>query len=325
MAKGPHHATNPGPVGRIAVSSSHGPTCSPLRRRGALPTGDALQVVIAGCGWLGEAVARRLLARGDRVTGIRSSPERAEGLRALGIEPLALDLADPAAVARLPRDTEAILALQSARGGGADAYRQAYVEANRNLLAWSRLHPLRAFVCSGSTGIFEQRDGSDVDEETAPAPATPTGRVLLEAERQLLEAAAAGIPARLLRLSGLYGPGRLWVIDRVASGAMTLGPGDGAHLNACHQDDAALALLAVLDRGTDGAIYHATDAHPMRRRDIITFVAERLGLPLAPPAAGAPPPAPDRRIHGERTRARLGLDLLWPSLKEGLEPHLVRR
>jgi nucleoside-diphosphate-sugar epimerase len=283
-----------------------------------------MHVVIAGCGWLGSAVARRLLARGDRVTGIRSDPERAEQLRPLGIEPLVLDLADPSA-GPLPSDTDAILALQSARGGGEASYRRAYLDVNRTLLAWARQHPVRALVHTGSTGIFEQRDGSEVDEATRPAPVTPAGAVLLEAETMLMEAAAAGIPARILRLSGLYGPGRLWLMDRVARGLMALGPGDDAWMNFCHQEDAMLAVLAVLDRGRDGAIYHATDEQPMRRREVITWVAGRLGIPLAPASGEAPPSAPNRRILGERTRRELEIQLKWPSLKQGLEPFLNRQ
>ncbi|WP_306599919.1 NAD-dependent epimerase/dehydratase family protein [Geothrix sp. 21YS21S-2] len=271
-----------------------------------------MHVLIAGCGWLGLAAARALAARGDRVTGVRSSPAGAEQLRAAGVEPLVLDLADPASAERLPADLDAILALQAARGGGEPAYHRAYLDANATLLA---ARPrVRAFVYTGSTGLFGQRDGSDVDEATPPAPTTPEGLVLAEAERRLLAA-----DARVLRLSGLYGPGRLWVLDGVASGRMGLGPGDGAWMNSCHQDDAVTALLAVLDRGRDGAVYHGTDAWPLRRREVVAFVAARRGLE---PAAVAAAPGPDRRVLGARTREELGFNLRWPSLLEGLEPFL---
>jgi nucleoside-diphosphate-sugar epimerase len=276
-----------------------------------------MHVLVAGCGWLGTAVAARLLARGDRVTGIRTGRARAEALRALGIDPLALDLADPDSAGRIPGGVDAILALQAAQGGGEPAYRRAYLEANATLLLAARALGVRALVHTGSTGLFAQRDGSDVDETTRPAPGSGTGEILVEAERLLLEGAAQ---ARIVRLSGLYGPGRAGLIDRVRSGAMALGPGDGAWMNFCHLDDAAEAVIAVLDRGRNGAIYHATDAMPLRRREVIRHVAARLGIP-PPEAAGESPTAgPDRRILGLRTRAELQLRLRWPSLKEGLEP-----
>jgi nucleoside-diphosphate-sugar epimerase len=281
-----------------------------------------MHVLIAGCGWLGGAVARELVARGDRVTGVRSSDASAEPLRAMGIEPCILDLSEPEAADRLPPGVEAILALQSAKGKGEAPYRRAYLDVNRTLLEVASRQRVRAMVYTGSTGLFGQTDGSDVEEDTAPAPTTPEGRILLEAEAQLRAAAARGVPARILRLSGLYGPGRLWMLEAVAKGVMTLGPGDDAFLNACHQADAVSAVLAVLDRGRDGGIYHATDARPCRRREVIAFIAERLGIPVGTSAAGLAPSAPNRRILGTRTREELGLRLRWPSVLEGLAPFL---
>jgi len=260
-------------------------------------------------------VAKRLVARGDRVTGIRSDAGRAGQLQALGVEPLVLDLADPQAARGIPSGFDGILAMQSARGEGLEPYRRAYLDANRTLLDVAGRDGIGAFVYTGSTGIFGQRDGSEVDEGTPPAPATASGEVLAEAE-----AAVRAARGRVLRLSGLYGPGRLWIIDRVARGLMTLGPGDEAWMNACHQEDAALTVIRVLDRGRDGAVYHATDESPMRRREVITFVARRLGITPAISDTGTP--GPNRRILGARTRQELGLEACWPSLREGLEPFL---
>jgi len=278
-----------------------------------------MHVLVAGCGWLGAEVAARLLARGDRVTGIRSTEAGAAALRGLGLEALALDLAEPAAADRIPPVT-AILALQAARGGDEAAYRRAYLLANATLLRAARRLALTALVHTGSTGVFAQRDGSEVDETTPPAPGSRTGDVLAEAERLWLGAARDGLPVRLVRLSGLYGPGRAGVIERVRTGALALGPGDAAWMNFCHRDDAAAAVLAALDRGRDGAVYHATDARPLRRREVVLQIAARLGIPPPERADGPAAGAPDRRILGARTRVELGLELRWPTLAAGLEP-----
>jgi nucleoside-diphosphate-sugar epimerase len=275
--------------------------------------------MVAGCGWLGCAVAQQLIARGDQVTGVRTDPGRAAALRPFGIHPLALDLADPATISQIPGDIDAILALQASAGEGEKAYRRAYLEANHTLLAVARRQPLRAFIYTGSTGVFGQRDGSDVDEGTPPAPATATGAVLLEAERLLLEAAKEGLPTRIVRLSGLYGPGRIWIIDRMRRGLM---PPDAVWMNSCHQDDAAQTVLAALDRGRNGAVYHGTDAMPMRRREVVSFLAERLGIPPTDQDSGLDSRSPNRRIWGERTRLELGIQRHWPSLREGLAPYL---
>jgi nucleoside-diphosphate-sugar epimerase len=285
-----------------------------------------MHVLVAGCGWVGTAVARACLARGDRVTGVRRDPHRARELAALGVEPLALDLAEPGSASRLPDDVEGIVACQAAGADSAEAYRAAYATANQALLEASRRLRPRAFVYTGSTGVFGQRDGCAVDEGTAPAPASPAAAVLVEAERLVLGAAGPALPAMVLRLSGLYGPGRTGVIERVRSGAMALGPGDDAWTNWFHLDDAVAAVLACLDRGRAGAVYHGTDAHPARRRELVEWIANRLGIPPPRRQRGDGSPATrggaNRRVLGERTRAELGLTLRGPSFREGLGPFL---
>lgn len=278
-----------------------------------------MHVLVAGCGWLGTALARRLVERGDRVTGIRRDPTRAAALRALGVEPLALDLSAPGAAERLPT-VDAIVACQAAGGDGADAYRAAYVDANRALLAAAARGGARALVYTGSTGVFGQRDGSDVDESTPPAPASPSAAVLVEAEALVRGAASGALRAAVVRLSGLYGPGRTGLAERVRSGKLALGPGDDAWMNFCHLDDAIAFVLAALERGEGGAIYHGSDAEPARRREVVEWIAARLGIPA--PRTGEPAAGPSRRIRSERTRAALGVTLAYPSFREGLAPLL---
>lgn len=273
------------------------------------------------------ALGRALVARGDRVTGVRRTASAGPELRGLGIEPLFLDLADWHSVRAIPVSVEAIVACQSARGDSVEAYRSAYVEATGNLLEASRRLALQAFVYTGSTGVFGQRDGSDVDEMTPPAPAGPTAEVLAEAERLVLDAARTGVPTRIVRLSGLYGPGRTGVIERVRTFVLALGPGDDAWMNWCHVDDAVATVIAAMDRGRSGAIYHATDAHPARRRDVVAAIASRLGIPPGRlPEDGARADdgrrGANRRILGERTREELKITLARPSFLDGLAPFL---
>ena len=279
-----------------------------------------MHVLVAGAGWLGSALSRSLAGQGYRVTAVRRDPARAAALASPGVTPLALDLCAPGVIGRLPRDLDAVVACQSAGAEGAEAYRQAYVEATGNLLDAVRASGRPATVLyTGSTGVFGQRDGGDVDEATPPAPASPSAEVLVLAERLVLGASAPGLRTLLLRLSGLYGPGRNWPVERVRGGQIALGPGDGTWLNLCHLDDAVASIVAALERGESGRIYHGSDAEPVRRRDLAAWVADRLGIPTPrlPDGAGGPR-LPDRRIRADRSRAELGVTLRYPSFREGL-------
>ena len=282
-----------------------------------------MHVLVAGCGWLGTELARALVARGDRVTGVRRQPQRAAELAALGVAPLALDLSVPDAARHLPADLDAVIACQAAGGDGVEPYRRAYLEANRALLAAARRSGARAFVYTGSTGLFGQIDGSDVDEATPPAPASPEAEVLVEAERLVL---GFGPAARVVRLSGLYGPGRTGLVERVRSGALALGPGDDAWMNFCHRDDAVSSVLAALDRGRPAAVYHGSDAQPARRREVVRWIAGALGVePTTRAEAATRRGGANRRILSERTRAELGIALVFPSFMDGFRPLLVER
>lgn len=275
-----------------------------------------MHVIVAGCGWLGTAIALRLVSQGARVTGVRRDPARAEALRALGVEPLALDLGAPGAERGLPR-ADAVVACQAASGEGMAAYLSAYLDANRTLVAAAARDGAR-LVYTGSTGVFGQTDGRDVDEETPPAPASDTAEVLADAEALVLGAAHGGVRACLTRLSGLYGPGRTGVVDRVRSGRLALGAGEDAWMNFCHLDDAVSFVLAALARGEPGGVYHGSDAEPARRGEVIRWIAGRIGV--TPAIAEGSAGGPDRRIRSERTRAALGVALAYPSFRDGFGP-----
>jgi nucleoside-diphosphate-sugar epimerase len=281
-----------------------------------------MDVLLAGCGWLGREVAARLLARGDRVTALTRTAESARRLREEGIEALALDLASPGASRSIPGPYDGIVAMQSASGPGTAAYERAYLEATRAVLQ-SEGAAGAAFVYVSSTGVFGQTDGSWVDESTTPSPADETAEVLVEAERRILDRSWHRALPRIVRASGLYGPGRTGTIERVRSGTLALGDGDETWMNFCHRDDAAVAVIAALDRGSPGWIYHASDASPAMRRDVVSWIAARLAIDPARRPGGSTPGgrrAANRRVSSEATRRELGYALAYPSFREGLAP-----
>jgi len=281
-----------------------------------------MDVLLAGCGWLGREVARRLLDRGDRVTAVTRTVESARRLREGRIDAVALDLASPGAARSIAGRFDGIVAMQSASGSGPEAYQRAYVEATRAVLALQGA-AAAAFVYVSSTGVFGQTDGSWVTESTTPSPADETAEVLVEAERLVLDRSWHRAQPRVVRCSGLYGPGRVGTIERVRSGTLALGDGDETWMNFCHRDDAAAAVIAALDRGRPGGIYHASDASPAMRRDVVSWIAARLAIdPLRRPDGSSPRGrrGANRRVSSEATRLELGSALAFPSFREGLAP-----
>ena len=255
-----------------------------------------MHVLIVGLGWLGRALARELEGAGHRTTGLRSN-------------------ADPttdAGRAALPDDADAVVVCASPGRRGVDAYRHTYVTLNERLTGWAGT---RRYVYTGSTGVFGQDDGCWCDESTPPDPRSPTAEILVEAERIVL-----GGGGSVVRLSGLYGPGRSGIFERVRSGRYALGDGDRSWTNWCHLDDAVSTVVAALLQGRPGAVYHASDAHPARRAEVVRFVAGRLGIEPPTSVEGVSVPArADRRISAEATREELGLVPRFPSFREGLE------
>ena len=154
-----------------------------------------MRVLIAGCGYVGQRLAEMLRAAGHDVTGLTHSQASAEAVGGV-----ACDISDAAQVAALPRVDAVIHCAASGRGGGAERYRQVYVEGMRNLVA---AQAGARFIFTSSTSVYPQTDGSVVTEESHAEPPRESGRLLREAEELALAADGA-----VARLGGLYGPGR---------------------------------------------------------------------------------------------------------------------
>jgi uncharacterized iron-regulated protein/nucleoside-diphosphate-sugar epimerase len=279
------------------------------------------RALIAGCGYVGTALGRLLVERGHEVFGLRRRPE---GLPP-GIRPLAADLCDAATLRALPDGLDWVFYAASAGGGGPAAYREAYsVGPERLIEALSGRRPGRVLFTS-STGVYASTDGAWIDETSPVDPLDATSRTLLEGERIFAE---SGIPCVVLRLGGIYGPGRTRLIDRVRAGGSVLRPGPPQYTNRIHRDDAAAALahLSVLENPEP--LYLGVDRDPADEAEVLRFLAARLGV--APPARvvdrggaealGAIDP-PRRARTNKRCRSdRLvasGYRFLFPTFREG--------
>jgi nucleoside-diphosphate-sugar epimerase len=274
---------------------------------------EPLRVLVAGCGYVGSALAASLAADGHHVWGLRRNPDRLPP----GVQPLAADLSDPATLADLPPRLDHVVCTTAPDGATDEAYRAAYVDGLRNLLDALEAQgqrPRRVLLTS-TTGVYGQTDGSHVDEDSPTEPTNFRGLRPLEGERLLL---AGLFPATVLRLGGIYGPGRTRLIDQVRSGAATCRP--GAWTNRIHRDDCAGALrhLMLLERAD--ALYLGVDREPAASCDVLQWLAERLGAPEprveAGLAEGAGRRGSNKRCSSERL-ARSGYRFRYPTFREG--------
>lgn len=288
-----------------------------------------MRALILGCGYVGSALGQRLVDDHHEVIGVTRSPDSVRPLEQLGIVPRIADISSAAgARAACEGDADVVVFSVSSRGGD---YQKTYVDGLRQTLAALRGQPPRLFIYTGSTSVYAQTDGGWVSEQSPAEPPNPNGRCLLQTER-LLAGAAAGekFAAVVLRLSGIYGPGRHAWLDRLRTGATSLLGVPDQWLNQIHRDDVVAAILHLIHREKITAglrILNVSDNTPVLRRDYIGWVCEQLGRPIPGSAAAvetAPAHGRERAAANRRISNRALRDLGWapayPSFREGLAP-----
>jgi nucleoside-diphosphate-sugar epimerase len=231
------------------------------------------RILIAGCGYVGQATADLFHEAGWRVEGWTCSLESAHLFAGKPYPIYAVDITDRARVSAHAGTFDAVIHCASSGGGNADTYRQIYLNGARNLL--DRFVG-SIFVFTSSTSVYAQTDGSWVTEESETKPTRQTGRTLLETENLVL--AHGGIVARL---AGIYGPGRSALLSKFLSGEATVDPESDRFINQVHRDDIAAALFFLLD-GEPRAkqVCNVVDNQPIRQSECYRWLAERLNRSL---------------------------------------------
>lgn len=277
-----------------------------------------MTVLIAGCGDVGTEAGLRFAALGHRVIGWRRSAAKLPE----AIEPVVADLTG--ALPPVPADTSIVVVAPAAGERSEETYRQVYLEGLANVLdALERdgVHPERIIVVS-STAVYPNVDGVWMDENSPLDPPTATAAVLCETEELLAARAPQGT---VLRLSGIYGPGRTRLIDQVRNG--TADPAAAPrYTNRIHRDDAAAAIVHLATAVDEpGPLYLGVDEEPVSQLQVLSFLAGRLGVPWQEvPSEGQPA---GKRLRGDLLRAT-GFAFAYPSYREGyaavLDGHGVR-
>lgn len=272
-------------------------------------------VLLAGCGDVGVRTGLALATAGRRVYGLR----RSDMALPAPLQPLRADLTDPASLRALPDDIRDVVFLPAPGRRDEAAYRGLFVDGLAHLLdALHRRVMLRRFVFVSSSAVYGEHGGAWVDEDSACVPLAFNGRQLLDAEARL-----TGLPGAVVaRCSGIYGPGRLRLVDQVLDGSARRPAGVSEFSNRIHVDDVAGALMHLLALPAPASCYLLSDDHPAPLADVQDWIARQLGLPPL-----APGPAPGARAVGNKrlSNRRLvasGYRLRFPDYASGYAPLL---
>jgi nucleoside-diphosphate-sugar epimerase len=276
------------------------------------------RILIAGCGYVGEATADLFHSAGWKVEGWVHSNESATRLSVKPYSIQVIDVSRHADVGKYAGAFDSVIHCVSSRGGDVEAYRQIYLEGARHLL---ETFPKAKILFTSSTSVYAQRDGSWVTEESETKPLRETGRILLEVENLILE--KNGIVARL---AGIYGPGRSAVLTKFVNGTATIDPDNDCFVNQVHRDDIASALFLLLNREalTSGQIYNVTDDQPLLKSACYGWLAQRLNRPLPPIRKSERPRKrgdTNKRVSNAKLR-RLGWTPDYPTFGEAMEKNI---
>ena len=290
-----------------------------------------MRVLVIGCGYVGLPLAVELAKQGHQVFGLRRSAHADADLQAAGITPLHADITKLETLVALPeRRFDWVVNCSATGGGGPEDYRQLYLEGSRNLLKWLSDSPPKKFVYTSSTGVYGQNDGSVVDESSTTNPDSETAGVLVETEKLLLdEARRRKFLAVILRVAGIYGPDRGYLLKQFLKGEARIEGNGERVLNMIHRDDLIKVIIAALQNGTPGEIYNAVDDEPVRQRDFFTWLAATMKRELPPSVSEINSPnrkrgTTNKRISNHKLKAEFGFQFQYPTFREGYQAELPR-
>lgn len=282
-------------------------------------------VLIVGCGDVGVRVARLVRARGGRVSALARSMDRARHLEEterITVVPGNLD--DLPALSHLDPAGKVVFYFAPPPGGGPWDTRM------RNFCAalGTARTPAKVVYISTS-GVYGDCGGDWVTEATPLNPQTSRAKRRVDAEQTLRTwGAAQGVPVVILRVTGIYGPGRL-PIARVQQGHPVLLEGESPPTNRIHADDLAAVCVAAAEQASDGEVFNVSDGQPGTMTQYFNAVADLLGLPRPPQVTMAEAERTmtpmmlsylkeTRRMDNRKLVEQLGIRLQYPDLASGL-------
>jgi nucleoside-diphosphate-sugar epimerase len=282
------------------------------------------KVFIAGCGYIGERVAHLCQQAGSSVTCMVRSPEHAATLEESGFSAVVGSLDDSSVIPPLNLSGSCIYYLVPPPGGGISDSR-----ARTFIAALSASGKPARIVYMSATSVYGEVDGGVVTEETPAVPTSAMGKRRLDAEEAFLRYGEAnGVVIVILRVSGIYGPGRLPLMQ-ISQGQALLREQDSGPSNRIHAVDLAHICLAAAEKGRGCEILNVSDGHPSSMTTYFNACADALGMPRQPQvkleeARQVMSPlmfsyvSESRIIDNRSMLERLQITLRYPTINEGL-------
>ncbi|MEX1042258.1 MAG: SDR family oxidoreductase [Pirellulaceae bacterium] len=283
------------------------------------------QGLVIGCGYLGKRLADRQHQAGTQVWATTRSEETALDFASRGWEPLLADVTQPVSLKQLPEVEVAVYCVGFDPTSGSDRH-TVYADGLSHTLE-NLPQSCKRFVLISTTGVYGDAGGEEVDEETPCQPMRLGGQAFLEAENRLRQhphwGKHWGKRGVILRLAGIYGPGRIPRAADIQAGKPIPAPAQGS-LNLIHVEDACQAVELAWEADAVSPVYIVADGQPVARREYYREVARLLKAPEptfeTPPAdsPAAQRAGADRRMNAERIVRELGFAPKYPSYREGL-------
>jgi nucleoside-diphosphate-sugar epimerase len=282
-------------------------------------------VSIIGCGYTGSRLAGRWQRRGHFVRGFASRPESLRVIAAAGADAALLNLDLPFIAPLDVHEHVVYYTVPPAAVGDGDARLERLLGSVAGTAA--------RFVYLSTTGVYGDRHGAAVNEETPPQPTTARAVRRLAAERIVREwADSRAISWCILRVPGIYGPGRL-PLERLRRGDPAIDPTEATPSNRIHVEDLVTACVAAAAAHAGGRIYNVTDGSDDSLTAYLQRVARIADLP-PPPLIGRAQAqktfsamawsflSESRRVDNRRMREELGVRLAYADLDAGIRASL---
>lgn len=275
------------------------------------------QILIAGCGDIGSNLGSKLAAQGHRIIGLRRNINQLPPV----IQGIAADLNNPAllqqVLQQLTHKIDIVIYAVAAGKRDEQCYREAYLEGLQNLLyaLQHNGHSPKQLLFVSSTAVYQQSEHQWIDETSATEPEGFSGQIMLQAEQLALNNT---IPGCVVRFSGIYGPGRNYMLNQVSRG-IGYPKQPLSYSNRIHRDDCVGVLQHLIGKvgnETLESVYLASDCSPSPLSEVTDWLAEQLGTTITEPNS--------RRVIGSKrcNNQRLldsGYQFKFPDFRQGYQ------